>query len=587
MRNKIAAVLALVLLIGAAYFPSLGNQFIDWDDDVMIYNNRTIASFSWENVRQWFVSSHYGMYHPLVQLSYAVEYRLFGLNPFVFHFDNLLLHIGNSLLVFLFIRLLVGGWLSAFIVAMLWGIHPVHVESVAWVTERKDLLFAFFYLGALIYYVRYLKGNRTDLLKALAAFFLALLAKPMALSLPLVLLLLDYYQGRRPAVKLVKEKWSFFILAAVFGLISLWAKQATGVLVVPEPPFTFANIFVAAYRIVFYYLPRTIFPFGFNQLYPLGSYVVESLTPLPLIFLVSPIVFLLLFGLLLYLGRKHRVVVFGLFFFLVSIAPAIMLMVPGIFADRYAYLPSLGIYLIVGWGAALFFEDRWKTALMIGGAIVILLLGAVTWQRCHVWRDTISLYDEVCLWYPKVPAAFQHRAQARLERREYQIALADLDRALKLNPNFSAAYNTRGNLYFSMGQPGPARADFLAAVRISSQDATAHNNLGYLLTQMEDYPGALRHLNEALRLDPKSAEAYHNRGNYWLARRDYQLAVADYTAALKIKPELALTYFNRSVARYNMEEYRQAYDDALAAQRLGFRLNPNDMRLLLEKIGNF
>ncbi|MBU0630914.1 MAG: tetratricopeptide repeat protein [Candidatus Margulisbacteria bacterium] len=575
----------LVLLIGFSYFPSLGNQFVDWDDDVMIYNNQTIASFSLDNARQWFASSHYGMYHPLVQASYAIEYQLFGLNPFVFHLDNLLLHIGNSLLVFIFLLLLAGSWPLAFTAALLWGVHPVHVESVAWATERKDVLFAFFYLAALICYLRYLQGRGGGLFKVLLAFLLALLAKPMALSLPFVLLLIDFYRGRKPVVKLLKEKTLFFLLALIFGLVSLWAKQSTGGLVVPEPPFSYANIFVASYRVIFYYLPRTILPFGFNQLYPLGSYVVESLVPLPPVFLAAPALFLLFFGLFFYFGRKQREVVFGLLFFLLTIAPVILLMVPGIFADRYAYLPSLGIYFIVGWGGVLLFEQykERRTPLIIGGVILVVFLGGLTWQRCQVWRDTISLYDEVCLWYPTVPAAFQHRAQTNIDRREFGKALDDLNHAIKLNPKFTAAYNSRGNLYFYTGKTDLALADFMAAVRIAPRDATSHNNLGYLLTQMEQYPGALRHLNEALRLDPRSAEAFHNRGNYWLAIRDYRPAINDYTAALKLKPTLALTYFNRSVARYNLGEYRLAYEDALAAQRLGFRLNPNDLRLLLEK----
>ncbi|MFA6170431.1 MAG: tetratricopeptide repeat protein [Candidatus Margulisiibacteriota bacterium] len=577
---------AIGLLILASYLPSLGNQFVDWDDDVMLYNNPTITSFSAENIKQWFTAPHYGMYHPLVQLTYAVEYRFFGLQPFVYHLDNLLLHAANAGLILIFLWLLTDSLPLAFGVALLWGVHPVHVESVAWATERKDLLFAFFYFISLIFYLRYLRGRGRELLFSFGFFLLALLAKPMALSLPLVLLLCDQYRGRKWSRQLLWEKVPFFLLALVFGLISVWAKQATGGLVVPEPPMSIVNVFVASYRVLFYYLPRMIVPLGPTGLYPLGSYVVEGLTPLPPAFIVAPFILVPLLGLFFWWGRKSRELVFGGLFFLITLAPVIMLMIPGVFADRYAYLSSLGFYFIAGYFGLLIYNRAPgpRRVLTIGAVLVVLAGGALTWQKCGIWHDSISLYDEVCRWYPRVPAAFQHRGQVLADRRESARALADFNYALELNPKFTAAYNSRGNLYFSQGNNKSAYADFLKAVLFGPQDSSAHNNLGYMLTQMGKYDRAFRHLNEAIRLNPDSAEGFHNRGNYWLARKDYRLAVADFSSALRIKPGLALTYFNRSIAKFNLGDYQAAYDDALAAQSLGFQIKANDLQLLLREL---
>ena len=552
----------------------------------MIYNNPTITSFSPANLQKWFAASHYGMYHPLVQLTYAVEYKLFGPQPFVFHLDNLWLQAANAGLVCLFLWLLTDSWPLAFGVALLWGIHPVHVESVAWATERKDVLFAFFYFISLIYYLRYLRGRGRELKFSLGFFLLALLAKPMAMSLPLVLLLCDQYRGRKWSWQLLREKVPFFLLALVFGLISVWAKQATGGLVVPEPPMSVVNVFVASYRVLFYYLPRMIVPLGLTALYPLGSYVVEGLTPLPPAFVVAPFILAPLLGLFFWWGRKSRELIFGGLFFLTTLAPVILLMVPGIFSDRYAYLSSLGLYFIVGYLCLQFYNRNpdWRRFIMIGAGVVLVLLGSLTWQKCGIWYDSVTLYDEVCRWYPRIPAAFQHRGQVLAEKRESERALADFNYSLKLNPKFAAAYNSRGNIYYSRGEKALAYNDFLTAVKFGSNESTSHNNLGYLLTQKGDYAGALRHLNEAIRLNPKSAESFHNRGNLWLARKDFQRATADYSVAIKLNPRMALTYFNRSIAEYNAGDYQAAYNDAMSAQSLGFKLSANDLQLLLQKL---
>lgn len=588
-RRIVLAVLAVVTLSALFYLPSLGNQFVDWDDDVMLYNNPTITSFSAANIQKWFAASHYGMYHPLVQLTYAVEYQLFGLQPFIYHLDNLLLHAANAGLVCFFLWLLTDSWPLAFGVALLWGVHPVHVESVAWATERKDVLFAGFYFVSLIFYLRYLQERGRELFFSLGFFLLALLSKPMAMSLPLVMLLCDQYRGRKWGWQLLQEKLPFFLLAIIFGLVSVWAKQATGGLVVPEPPMSIVNVFVAGYRVLFYYLPRMILPLGFTGLYPLGSYVVEGLTPLPVAFVVAPFILVPLLGLFFWSGRKSRELVFGGLFFLLTIAPVIMLMVPGIFADRYAYLSSLGLYFIFGYAWLQIYRRRlaWRRGLLLGATLIVVALGLLTWQKCGIWSDSVTLYDEVCRWYPRVPAAFQHRGQVLAERREYERAIADFTYSLKLNPKFTAAYNSRGNIYFSRGEKALAYKDFLIAVKFGPRDSTSHNNLGYILTQKGDYDQALKHLNEAIRLNPKSPESYHNRGNLWLARKDYRRADTDFSLALKLNPRLALTYFNRSIARYNLADYQAAYDDAMSAQSLGFQLNANDVRLLLRKLNKY
>jgi tetratricopeptide (TPR) repeat protein len=420
----------------------------------------------------------------------------------------------------------------------------------------------------------------------------------MALSLPLVMILMDFYLytknfGVGVNKKSWREKIPFFLLAVAFGVVALLAKRATGHLTVPEPPFSIANFFIGSFRLVFYYLPRLFFMFNFTRLHPHNSYVYEigAAIKLPLIYWLSPFILAALLAGSVFVFRKNRPALFGLLFFLVTFSPVLPLVAVGIFADRYLYIPSLGIFYLMGMGAWRFYqklESRGKILSRLWIGLLVLACGfsaSLTWQKCGVWKNSITLYDEACRWYPSVAAAFQHRGLLYFDRYENEKALMDFNRSLELDPEFADAFNSRGNLFARLGMLERAISDYRRAVNMKPEDVTARTNLGFLLSEVGKNQEAIMVLNQAIELKPDSMEAYHNRGNAYMQLKKYDRALADYNRALQISPDAALTYFNRSQVFFMRGAYRRALQDVEKARSLGFNVDPSVIKMLREKLG--
>ena len=271
MKNfKIIILIGLILIIAFASFsPCLRNSFVNWDDNGYVSDNTTLKPFSLSSVKIIFTSFNLGHYHPLTMLSYALEYQFFKLNPFGYHLDNLILHLLNCLLVFWLIFILSENIFISFLTAVLFGIHPLQVESVAWISERKNLLYAFFFLSAMLAYVFYIKSNRE--LKyyflGLVLFIFSLLAKSMAVTLPLVLLLVDYFLNRKVGKAMFLDKIPFFILSLVFGIIAIFGVYSSGALR-HENSYGLASILIVAAHGVVFYLSKIFLPLKLSCLYP-------------------------------------------------------------------------------------------------------------------------------------------------------------------------------------------------------------------------------------------------------------------------------------------------------------------------------
>ena len=469
MRRSFWLILLIAVITAAAFSPSLGNGFTSWDDNSLLTGNPQIASLSAGNIREIFLSFHHGLYHPLVNLSYALEYHFFGLNPVVYHLTNLALHLINTVLAYFFIALLGGGILLASGVALFFGIHPLHVESVAWVAERKDLLYTAFFLSGLIAYLYFRRNNNKWLYAAvLSLCLLSLGSKAMAVSFPLVLLLIDFLQGRRFDRENWLEKLPFFCLAAVFAVLAVLARHFTGSLT-NDPPWSWNNLFIGSYRLVFNYFPRVFLPWLNSRLYPGATFSQKIFNGLPLLYCLAPLLAIGMFALLFFLARRNRGIVFGLGFFLAAILPAVFSIPVGPFADRYTYLSSLGLFFAAGLVLKRFAAKR----LIIVGLALAIVFSVMTWQRCLIWRDNYSLWSEAAAKYPCSAEAAHDLALAcqeqgillgRLGRgRE---ALKELNRAIELEPGLAEAYFNRGNVYASLGKRKEALADYLKAVKL-------------------------------------------------------------------------------------------------------------------------
>ncbi|MCP5105514.1 MAG: tetratricopeptide repeat protein [bacterium] len=548
MNNRRAIIPALVVVLtvtAVSFFPALNNGFTNWDDPAFITENPDIRELSLQNTGKFFTRSYGGFagYVPLVMLSYTLEHALFGMDPGAFHRTNLLLHLVVCLLVFRFIYLLARKWQAAFMVSLLFGVHPLHVEAVAWIQGRKDLLFALFYLAALIAYTRYLeKGGKKSLYAlALVFFVFALLSKVAAISLPFALLLLDWRRHPQNKINLcnLRNKIPFFLMAVLFVLFAFLSMESGAISTGGGSVDNLGNILLFFYSFVFY-IGKVFLPVGLSARYPIE---ISQLAPVYL--LVLSIVIFIAVAVLLYrfslVKDKKRDVTFGVLFFLVTLMPTIpfhFLKQP--YADRYMYLPVIGIFYPVVLFLWHLYHERFRESakkqlvrvtLVTVIAVVTLSLGYGSWKKCSAWQDGLTLWNDVLSTHPKLSVAYLNRGQIYLHMGKAEAAMADFDKAVAFNPGNAHAYNNRGILYFRRKQ----------------------------------YRRALVDYTNALRIDPGYYNAYLNRGNLWGTLGRFREAVSDYDRALALKPGSLVALYYRGLTHRNLGNVDLAERDFKAA----------------------
>ncbi len=500
----------VLALVFAAFSPSLGNQFINWDDPAYIVHNPDIQQLSWANIKAMFSGFVVGNYHPLTMLVFALQYGIAGAEPFIFHLTNLILHMMNVVLVYCFVLLLTRKETAALLACFLWGMHPLRVESIAWATELKDVLFAFFYLASLIFYLVALRdAERGKPLKffSLLFFVLSLLSKQAAVSLPLVLVLIDMYQGRKIAWKLFAEKWLFFLLSLVFGLISFMAAYGPSdeYLYYPLVPDlnVIERVFLSFYALLFY-IQKMFWPAGLAVYYPFPAK--EGLSAL--FVLCSPLIVAAI-GFLLARTRPPKETVFGIFFFVVTIIFNLPIFPVGyvLAADRFTYVPMIGV-LIALTPLAVYWKDRRGRVALVAIGIV---LTALTWRQGLVWRNNYTLWSKVIAHYPNVPLAYYNRVDYHIENNRLDLAVADYTRALEIYPLYYFAYNNRGNMHFLLGEYEKALADYEQAIAIMPTYRDAYLNKAAYHEFFKEYEKAMAAYERILSFLPQDAAAIERK----------------------------------------------------------------------------
>ncbi len=513
-----ALLLAISLAVTAVAFSGvLGHGFTNWDDDRYVINNRTIRTLDPGTVRAVFSGPFDGTYSPLVMLSFAVDYHLSGLNPGTFHLTNLILHLANTALVFWMVMLWDRRAVTAFVTSLAFGVHPLHVEPVAWITARKDLLYAFFFLISMVAYCRFLSARHRSraYMVSFVAFVLAALSKVVAVTAPVVFLLFDAVSGRRDLRKMLIEKAPFLAVAVPLGVVNVLAQRAVGASEAAHAFTLIDRMMMSSYLLIFYSV-KTVAPLGLSALY---MYPGVTGRHLPLEFLVAPVAVVLVLAGFWFVARRSRVVLLGGGFFLINILPVLQIVPVGIAlaADRFAYLPMVGILFLFGVAVsslgARMSEHGWPKRALVGGVILIgLALAVASSRRAEVWRDSLALWNSVLAVDPACPVALGNRGSALIDRQDYEGARADLEHARALAPGFAP-------IYWGLGEIAGNEGQFDRAVRLFS---------------------------EAIRLDPGYAAAYYKRG----------------------------------VALYWMKRYPEAFDDVTRASSLGYQVHPDLMARL-------
>ena len=573
-RQRVLLFGAMVSVLACVVFlPTLENGFVTWDDDRFVYDNPGLTSIGAGALKWAFTSVVLSSWYPLTLLSFSLDYTLWGLNPVGYHLSNVLLHALNAFLVFFLslkiIRLVYAGggpapmpagpvWPglpAALITAVLFAVHPLRVESVAWVTERKDLLYAFFYLMAVLSYLRFAPGGVSEEVPsqggrgrwyyytaALLFFLMSLLSKAMAVTLPAVLLILDLYPlGRASELKRVLiEKIPFFLLSAVFSAVTIAVARADDTLHTLEIFNVPERVLIAANGYIFY-LFKLLAPIRLAPLYPLPKgtevYTLE--------FVVSFVLFLGVTAICLNLIRQRPVFAAAWFYYLVTLLPVSGIMQIGgqAAADRFTYLPLLGPSLLLG----LLWERSFNSArpgrgkvLLVALAVILTgLLSFMSIRQIHIWKDTETLWTHEIEAYPRrVTAAHNNLGVFYKAAGRYDDAMEQFLIAIDVRPTYAQAYYNVGLLYEAYKMPEMASDWYREAIRLDPGFKDTYSNLGALYDRLGDYKASVGVLREAVRRFPDDAKSRYNLGLALLQIGMKEEARAEFEAALAIEPTL-------------------------------------------------
>jgi len=505
LTGKIFAGILLAAFVLLAYSATLKYGYVNWDDIDYTSENPRRTDISAAGIRSIFSTSHLGLYHPLTILSFSVEKAIFGQDPFVRRLDNLLLHIANTALVFLVFILLGAGTGVAFWTSLLWAVNPVHTESVAWIAERKNLLYAFFYLAALVFYVRYTGNKRPAYYAAsLIIFLCSLFAKPAAVTFPFTLLVIDIFLERPADKRLLREKAPFFLLGGIFAAVAVAVQAHTGQ--PPLKPYPHAS-FV-------FYVQNFFLPFGLSAFYP----YVEMAADFSRSFFRYALASAALLALTVWAARKHKNFAFGFMLFIVNIFPFLFLVPAGeiMTADRYLYIAGIGLAFIP---AAFFRAIADNRPARCALFIMLLTSLAFAWtlqarNRAGIWKNGQTLWASILERYPDNETANLGMANACFRGKMPACYQDYLARTLRINPYSTEAVSLLAISYALSGKTGLAEDLLKKAVAAAPANPRLLFNLSVLYHRTGKYALAEKTLREILLLNPAHPQALNNL--FWL-----------------------------------------------------------------------
>jgi tetratricopeptide (TPR) repeat protein len=576
-RNYTAVFIAIIaVLTFIAYSGSFKGEFLNWDDNVYITQSDLIKDLSNDGIEKMFTEYHNSNYHPFTTISFALQYKLSGGEPGLFHIINFIFHLLNTLLVFYFIVILTKRQEIAFIVSLFFGIHPMHVESVAWISEHKDLLYTFFYLLALVFYLFYIKNTKKLhwLLISLILAGFSLFSKSAAVIFPLVLILIDYYYKRKTNLRLILEKIPFFAIAVLFGILAIYSQQSDASINMLDYSLI-DRLFLACYAIL-YYIFMLFIPTGLSAMhyYPLkvGDY-------LPFAYYLSPILIMLIIYLVFKAKKLKRELIFGFLFFLINLLLVIQIIPVGraIVAERYTYIPYIGLLFIIGHYFSAISENKikalkkLKTPFIIALFIFALVFTFATWNRTQVWKNSTVLLDDVIEKYPERGFAYYARANIKVNEQNPQGAFDDYNKAIMYDPDIANAYHSRALLQYTFkNDPRAAMNDYNKAIEINPEFVTAYNDRGSLKYRLGDYKGALEDYNTAIDMRPEYYLAIKNCGLAKYQLKDYHGALENFERVIELKPDYAEVYYFMGYANFDSGNKEEACIDWQKALEMGY-----------------
>jgi tetratricopeptide (TPR) repeat protein len=538
--STIVICLLLVAIVWIVFGQTLGHEFINYDDHEYVYENPRITSgLSLGGIGWAFTHVHSSNWHPLTTISHMLDCSLFGLQPWGHHFTNVLLH--SAAAIFLFLALLEltdARWASAF-VAALFAIHPLRVESVAWIAERKDVLSGLFFMLILWRYAVYARARRPtsgQYVLIVVLFALGLMCKPTLVTVPFVLILLDYWPLRRVPVKSLKdllvEKIPFFILSAGSCVATIVAQQKT---ISTLQQLSFGSRVGNAMVSYVAYIGQMIWPAGLAVFYPYpegGWTVLQSILAFLVLVIISAAFF---FG-----RNKYPYLLVGWLWFLGMLIPMIGIVQVGAQtrADRYTYLPQIGLYLLLALGSlALFSKWRRGSAILVIVAVLIIIgLAAKSYAETTFWRDSETLWNRTFVNTSNNYVAHNNLGGTLIKKGRVDEAVVHLQKALEIRPDYADAYTNLGHASATKREWADAATSYRAAIRLWPNYAKAHNSLAVSLAALGQTDEAIEQFHEALRLNPDYVDAHYNLATVLLRVNRRDEAVVQLRELLRLRP---------------------------------------------------
>lgn len=554
-RKSVFELLGIILITLILYLPSFQFDFVNYDDQVYVLENEFVQSPTMTSLLN---GSGTGNFHPLTMMSLWLDHTLGGGSASMFHISNVFWHILNVILVFLLVqRVLPEQNGSPFFVALLFAIHPMHIESVAWISSRKDLVYTFFYLSALMVYYQYLKSSQKKFLWCtLVLGTLSLLSKPAAITLPVALGLVCYLEYGTIKVKKLLEILPLFVGSVIIGVMTVQL-QSNDAINDLETYAVVQRIGFALYGIFFYTI-QSVWPTGLTAMHPYpvenemtsGGFMIPMLIGLGLLILG-------VWGV-----KRERKLGFGILFYLLNLVLMLQLVSIGraIVAERYTYLSYLGLFLLftVLLKSVKKVEEN-KSSFYILGLIAGVLFLFTSFQQVKVWKNSEALWSKSILENPDDWYGYIGRGNFYQEKGKNTKALADFKMAIQIAPDQVDNYFNLGDLQYQMGEVQQAVSTYSQAILQRPKYEQAYINRGQFYIHLNDGANALADFNKVIELNPESYLGYNNRGNLYLMTGNLPEALADFNTSIALNPNYANAWYNRGTALLN--------SDMVAAQR--------------------
>ncbi len=600
-RATVVAILVLGMVTSILFLRTTTCDFVNYDDPDYVTSNRHVqGGLTLDGVKWAFKTGHASNWHPLTWVSHMLDCQWFGMKPGAHHAVNLALHVANTLLVFLLFQWATGFYWRSILLAAVFGWHPLRVESVAWISERKDLLSAFFFLLTLLCYSSFVRSRQGQgrvvgrgsnyaakiqkwppavfYLLALWCFALGLLSKPMLVTLPFLLLLLDYWPFQRVTLsaekgqlsvvaRLVIEKVPFFLLCVASSWVTLIVQQRGGAVSTSLSLAARIENAVVSYT---RYLTKWGWPHDLSVLYPHpGKW------PYYVVVLCAGLFVVITIG-VLWSARKRPYFVVGWFWFVGMMIPVIGLVQVGIqsMADRYTYLPMLGVSVALIWGLADFARDvpRFRPVLIAGGGAALVVWSMLTVRQVEFWRDSEALFSRAVQVTRDNYLAYNNLGYFLSGKGKAGEAMEHYRKSLEINPNYEDALNNLGHALAAQGKHADAIAYYERALNVRPGHVEVHNNLGNALAELGRVDEAMTHYYFVIKQRPDHADAHNNLGIALAMKGRLNEAIAEFQLAIRYKPNYAGAHSNLG----NAYAVQRKLDEAIREFRTSLELNPKD-----------